>query len=47
MTKIADAVDKCEAEVLKASATPKAAKLTEKEQRAKRFDLRGKQQERL
>jgi hypothetical protein len=43
MAQVADVVDACEAEVLKAAATPNATKLTSKEQRAKRFDLRGKQ----
>ena len=43
MTKVADAADACEAEALKAVVRPKATKLTAKEQRAKQFDVRGKQ----
>jgi hypothetical protein len=42
MTRVADAVDACEAEVLKAAPGPKTTKLTAKEQRAKRFDVRGR-----
>jgi hypothetical protein len=45
MTRVADAVDVCEAEALKVAPGPKAGKLTAKEQRAKRFDVRGKQQD--